>query len=161
MLLETNFYVLIMTMIVSILHSVFEFLAFKNDIQFWKNRQNHEGISLRSVLFGIFQHLIVLLYVLDNETNFMVTFGLAIGLFIEIWKITKIFHVSITQFSDNIPLPFLKFTYKSQAYSQSPTHQYDKVYFLFFLFLLDCFQIFINCSYSFNDFLYLLFSSLS
>ena len=31
------------TMIVSLLHTVFEFLAFKNDIQFWRSRKSLEG----------------------------------------------------------------------------------------------------------------------
>ena len=36
--LETNIYLLVLTFVISIVHSVFEFLAFKNDIQFWKNK---------------------------------------------------------------------------------------------------------------------------
>ena len=36
--LETNVYLLALTFIVSIVHSVFEFLAFKNDIQFWNKK---------------------------------------------------------------------------------------------------------------------------
>ena len=39
--LETNFYLLVMTFVVSIVHSVFEFLAFKNGKFFqilWKSR---------------------------------------------------------------------------------------------------------------------------
>lgn len=38
--LETSPYLLALTVIVSMTHSVFEFLAFKNDIQFWKNRSS-------------------------------------------------------------------------------------------------------------------------
>ena len=36
--LETNIYLLVLTFVVSIVHSVFEFLAFKNDIQFWNKK---------------------------------------------------------------------------------------------------------------------------
>ena len=36
--LETNVYLLALTFVVSIVHSVFEFLAFKNDIQFWNKK---------------------------------------------------------------------------------------------------------------------------
>lgn len=83
--LETSPYLLAMTVVVSITHSVFEFLAFKNgkgqsfsslqliallvDIQFWKNRSSLEGLSVRSVFFNVFQSVIVLLYVMDNDTN--------------------------------------------------------------------------------------------
>ena len=36
--LETNVYLLVLTFVVSIVHSVFEFLAFKNHIQFWNKK---------------------------------------------------------------------------------------------------------------------------
>lgn len=39
LLAETNPIVLLITMIVSVLHSVFNFLAFKNDISFWKDKK--------------------------------------------------------------------------------------------------------------------------
>ena len=37
--LETNFYLLVLTFVVSIVHSVFEFLAFKNGKCFYKQRR--------------------------------------------------------------------------------------------------------------------------
>ncbi|KAL3193409.1 hypothetical protein MRX96_017636 [Rhipicephalus microplus] len=46
--LETSPYLLAVTVVVSLLHSVFEFLAFKSDIQFWRNRKSLEGLSVRS-----------------------------------------------------------------------------------------------------------------
>lgn len=42
--LETNPVLLGLTVIISITHSIFEFLAFKNDIQFWKERRSLEGL---------------------------------------------------------------------------------------------------------------------
>ncbi|KAL5008258.1 hypothetical protein ScPMuIL_013839 [Solemya velum] len=93
--LETNPYLLAMTIIVSLVHSVFEFLAFKNDIQFWRNRKSLEGLSVRSVFFNVFQSLVVVLYVLDNETNMVVRVSVFIGLAIEIWKIHKVVNIKI------------------------------------------------------------------
>lgn len=40
MFLDTNPILLAITFFVSILHSIFDFLAFKNDIDFWKQRKN-------------------------------------------------------------------------------------------------------------------------
>jgi len=60
------------------------------DIQFWNNRQSLEGLSVRSVFFNVFQSVVVLLYVLDNETNFVVQVSVFVGLLIEIWKINKV-----------------------------------------------------------------------
>ena len=48
-------------------------LAFKNDIQFWKTKDNLKGLSIRAVLFNCFCQLIVLLYICDNDTNTMVS----------------------------------------------------------------------------------------
>merc|ERR1719362_587685 len=93
--LETNLYLLIITFVISIVHSVFEFLAFKNDIQFWNKRKSMEGLSVRSVFFNVFQSLIVLLYVLDNETNTVIKISCLVGLGIEIWKINKVVDVSV------------------------------------------------------------------
>lgn len=93
-MMETNIYLLGLTIAISILHSVFELLSFKNDIQFWNNRQSLEGLSVRSVFFGVFQSLIVLLYVLDNATNFMIRVSCFIGLGIEVWKIHKVVDIN-------------------------------------------------------------------
>lgn len=46
MFLETDPILLTVTMIVSLLHTVFEVLAFKNDISFWKSKDSMEGISV-------------------------------------------------------------------------------------------------------------------
>jgi hypothetical protein len=37
-------------------------------------RKSVEGLSVRSVFFNVFQNLIVLLYVLDNDTNTVVRY---------------------------------------------------------------------------------------
>lgn len=72
-------------------------MAFKNDIQFWKNKgEDLEGLSVRSVFFNVAQSIIVLLYVLDNDTNTMVRISIAVGLAIEIWKIKKVMNVSVS-----------------------------------------------------------------
>lgn len=65
------------------------------DIQFWNNRQSLEGLSVRSVFFNVFQSLIVLLYVCDNETNFVIKVSCFVGLAIELWKITKVSEWSV------------------------------------------------------------------
>ena len=54
MFLETNPYFLGLTVLVSLLHTVFDFFAFKNDISFWKNRKSLEGLSTRTVLLRTF-----------------------------------------------------------------------------------------------------------
>ena len=49
------------------------------DVQFWRSRKTLEGLSVRSVFFNVFQSLVVLLYILDNETNYVIIISVFIG----------------------------------------------------------------------------------
>ncbi|XP_065185232.1 putative lipid scramblase CLPTM1 [Sycon ciliatum] len=128
-LVETNPYLLGMTIVVSLLHTVFEFLAFKNDIQFWRNRKSLEGLSVRTIFMSVVQSVIVLLYVIDNDTNTMVIISVAVGLVIEMWKLPKVLNIGISpdrKLLGVLPLP--TFAYKS-TYIESPTKKYDEMAF--------------------------------
>lgn len=128
-LLDTNPYLLGLTIAISILHSIFELLAFKNDIQFWKDRKSLEGLSVRSVFFNVFQSLIVLLYVLDNETNFMIKISCFVGLLIELWKIKKVVNITFDPEQKWFGvIPRITFTDKG-SYVESSTRQYDQMAF--------------------------------
>jgi len=127
--LETSPYLLALTVIVSLTHSVFEFLAFKNDIQFWNKRQNLEGLSVRSVFFNVFQSLIVLLYVLDNDTNTIVRISIGVGLLIELWKIKKVVDINVNTENKILGIfPRISFSDKG-SYANSPTKEYDNLAF--------------------------------
>ncbi|KAL5267468.1 hypothetical protein ACHWQZ_G004485 [Mnemiopsis leidyi] len=135
-MLETNPYILGVTIVVSLVHTVFEFLAFKNDIQFWKSRKSLEGLSIRSIVFNIFTQLIVVLYVLDNDTNTMVAISVCIGLVIEGWKITKVMDISVDMSDPLLGLiPRVSIQDKS-SYSESPTKAYDKLAFKYLSWVL-------------------------
>ena len=56
-----------LTMVVSLFHTVFDMLAFKNDIGFWKNNKSMEGLSARTVTINAGCQLVILLYLMDNE----------------------------------------------------------------------------------------------
>jgi len=127
--LETNIYLLALTFVVSIVHSVFEFLAFKNDIQFWNNKKTMEGLSVRSVFFNVFQNLIVVLYVFDNDTNTVIRLSCFVGLAIEIWKVTKVTDVSFDYENKVLGfLPRVRLDDKKE-YLDSGTKEYDRMAF--------------------------------
>eukprot|EP01135_Chromosphaera_perkinsii_P000160 Nk52_evm56s32 gene=Nk52_evmTU56s32 len=94
-LLENHPAFLALTFFVSILHSVFDFLAFKNDVQFWRKRKSYAGLSVRSIFMNCFFQLIILLYLFDNDTSYMILISSCIGLVIEIWKIQKAMIVTV------------------------------------------------------------------
>ena len=82
-------------------HSMAKFVSFLLsiflDIQFWRNRKTLEGLSVRSVFFNVFQSVIVLLYVMDNETNTVIIISCFVGLLIEIWKINKAVDIKVIE----------------------------------------------------------------
>lgn len=54
------------------LHSLFECLAFKNDIQFWNSKEDMEGISVKSLYLNLGMSFVITLYLFDNETSMLV-----------------------------------------------------------------------------------------
>ncbi|KYQ88563.1 hypothetical protein DLAC_11294 [Tieghemostelium lacteum] len=120
MVSETNPYLFGLTMVVSLLHTIFEFLAFKNDIQFWKNNKSMEGLSVRTITLHTICQMVIFLYLLDNDTSMMILASCGFGLLIEIWKIGK---AMIVQVQWRGMIPVIKFENK-KSYT-SKTKQYD------------------------------------
>ncbi|KAF5833872.1 transmembrane protein [Dunaliella salina] len=110
-----------LTMVVSLLHTVFDMLAFKNDIGFWKNNKSMEGLSARSVLINAFCQLVILLYLFDNETSFVVLLSAVLGTAIEFWKVTKAMDVSF----DPSRFPYIKLSDRA-SYDVNDTKKHDE-----------------------------------
>lgn len=96
-LLDTNSYLLGTTFIVSILHMIFEGLAFKNDISHWRKKKDNVGTSVRTIIANVFMQTIIFLYLVDNSdgTSWMILAGQGFGILLEAWKITKTSDVRI------------------------------------------------------------------
>ncbi|OEL20981.1 CLPTM1-like membrane protein cnrB [Dichanthelium oligosanthes] len=133
--LEGNPYLLGLTMVVSLFHSLFDFLAFKNDIQFWNKNKSMEGLSAKSVVLNFVCQLVVFLYLLDNDTSWMILASSGIGVCIEFWKIGKAMHIEIDRSGK---FPMLRFRDR-ESYAQNKTKEYDAIamkYLTYVLFLL-------------------------
>ena len=88
-LLETNPWLLALTATVSLLHMVFDMLAFKNDVQHWRQKKSMQGMSVKTLFVNLIFQVIILLYLLENETSWMILFSMGAGILIEAWKIQK------------------------------------------------------------------------
>ena len=121
MFVETDHILLAVTMIVSLLHTVFEVLAFKNDINFWKNKDSMEGISVKTLYTQTFCSFIIFLYLCDNETSFMILFSSGFSILLDFWKIKK---ASKVKKIDKFPYFELE---DNQKYAQSETKEYDRI----------------------------------
>ncbi|PVU98622.1 hypothetical protein BB559_001431 [Furculomyces boomerangus] len=90
-LLETSPYLLVITVLVSLLHSLFDFLAFKNDVQFWRSKKDSGGVSVRSMVLELSFEVVIFLYLFENMegTSKIIIISSLVGLAISVWKIYK------------------------------------------------------------------------
>nr|XP_029710334.1 cleft lip and palate transmembrane protein 1-like protein [Aedes albopictus] len=92
---DTNLYLLCGTLFVGSVHMLFDFLAFKNDVLFWRRKKSYAGLSARSILWCAFSQIVIFLYLLDSDTSLIVLIPAGIGTVIELWKAKKIFRLRI------------------------------------------------------------------
>jgi hypothetical protein len=69
---DTSLVLLLVTFGVSAVHLLFDFLAFKNDISFWRSKRTMEGLSRKTILWRAFSQSVIFFYLLDEETSLLV-----------------------------------------------------------------------------------------
>lgn len=121
-ILETNPWLLGLTFAVSTLHMVFDFLAFQADISFWRRAKTMEGLSIKTIFISVAVQLVILLYLFDNDTSWMILLSNVVGVAIEVWKLRKAVAVSIKW---DGWVPSLDWADKDDGYVRSKTKQYD------------------------------------
>jgi len=132
-LLDTNVYLLSTTAIVSVLHMIFEALAFKSDISHWRNKKDNVGISVRTILANVFMQTVIFLYLMDNSegTSWMILLGQGMGILLEAWKITKTVDVRVRPAEQGSFLPY-KITFEDKhklSETEEKTKEYDEIAF--------------------------------
>ncbi|KIY72108.1 cleft lip and palate associated transmembrane protein [Cylindrobasidium torrendii FP15055 ss-10] len=132
MFIETNPYFLALTGFVTLLHMLFEMLAFKNDVSHWREKKEMVGVSVRTIITNVFVQLIILLYLIDNneKTSWVILFTQGTGIAIEAWKITKAVDIRLVANPPG-PLPYkLDITDKHVlSEDEKKTQEYDKLAF--------------------------------
>lgn len=89
MFVETNSWLLVVTITVSLLHVILDLLAFKNDVYFWRDLQSTKGISVRAIAVEFVMEFVVLLYLFDNDTSYLVLFTVFGTLVVDLWKLVR------------------------------------------------------------------------
>jgi len=135
-LLDTNSYLLGTTFVVSILHMVFEGLAFKSDIAHWRKKKDVVGTSVRTILANVFMQTIIFLYLVDNAdgTSWMILAGQGFGIVLEAWKITKTVDVRLREPGPDSAFKFLPYvvTFEDKhklTEKEKQTQEYDQIAF--------------------------------
>ena len=132
-LVDTNIYLLSTTAIVSVLHMIFEMLAFKSDISHWRNKKDNVGVSVRTILANVGMQTVIFLYLMDNSegTSWMILLGQGMGIVLEAWKITKTVDVRLRPAAEGSLLPY-KITFEDKhklSETEEKTKEYDEIAF--------------------------------
>jgi hypothetical protein len=107
---NTNPYLLIVTLVVSVLHMIFEFLAFKNDVEFFQGCDAatlNKYVSVQSILVGVFMQILLLMYLWDESANFLVLATSLVSIFIDMWKVQRAMKLRWVKVLGFLPLPTL------------------------------------------------------
>ena len=109
---DTPLSLLLVTIIASLLHLIFELLSFQSDIDFWRNNKSLTGLSVRAVCTDLISQIIVFFFLIDSDTSLLVTIPSFIAILIQIWKMSKAtgFKIKLRFALYFIPYPGIEFT---------------------------------------------------
>ncbi|KAI0199389.1 cleft lip and palate transmembrane protein 1-domain-containing protein [Astrocystis sublimbata] len=132
-LLDTNPWLLGITVVVSIAHMILEMLAFSSDISHYRKKKDNVGISVRSILANVFMQAVIFLYLVDNQqnTSWMILGTQGIGIFIELWKVTTVVDVKLRPAPPGSVIPYrIAFEDKHKlSETEEKTKEYDEIAF--------------------------------
>jgi hypothetical protein len=97
---DTSLYLLGVTVLASLLHLLFEFLAFQSDINFWKDNKSLAGLSTRALMTDLVSQIVILLFLIDSQTSLLVTIPSFFGILIQVWKVHKATGATWVWYSD-------------------------------------------------------------
>ncbi|KAK4105028.1 cleft lip and palate transmembrane 1 [Parathielavia hyrcaniae] len=130
--IDTNPILLGITIVVSIAHMILETLAFGSDIAHYRKKKDNVGISVRSILANVFMQGVIFLYLIDQSqnTSWMILGGQAVGIVIELWKITTIVNVRVRPAPGSL-IPYrISFEDKHKlSETEERTKEYDEIAF--------------------------------
>ncbi|PNY28134.1 Cleft lip and palate transmembrane protein 1 [Tolypocladium capitatum] len=131
--IDTNPILLAITAIVTVAHVILETLAFGSDIAHYRKKKDNVGISVRSILANVFMQAVILLYLLDNSqnTSWMILGSQAVGIVIELWKVTTVVDVRLRPTPAGSWLPYaIVFKDKHKlTETEEKTKEYDEIAF--------------------------------
>ncbi|RLN06071.1 hypothetical protein BBJ28_00021039, partial [Nothophytophthora sp. Chile5] len=98
MVTDTHPVLLAVTMTVALLHLLFDWLAFRHDVSYWRAKgDNVVGVSLRAMAAELGSQLVVLLYLVDQDSTLLVTGPQCLSALLLVWKVTKVWRAQRRQ----------------------------------------------------------------
>ena len=119
---DEHLYRFALTNIISTLHVWIDYLAFRDEVRFYRGRENLSGVSASTVVGNTICSLIILLYLIDGGvTSWVVLVGLVSSLVVEVWKMWKLLRPSFTT-----AFPFVALR-RTMSPEESKTTEYDRI----------------------------------
>ena len=87
---ETNPVFLLGVLTVSMLHMLFDVLAFRSEISFWNGLQSRKGISSRAQATGLISQIVIFVYLYHNESSLLVLGPAGFSIGVGIWKLYRL-----------------------------------------------------------------------
>jgi hypothetical protein len=128
---DERLYRFALTQVISYLHIWLDYLAFRDEIRFYRGRQNLAGVSTTSVLTRLGCSVIIFLYLLDGGgTSWVVLISIFASCVTEAWKVWK-----LLQPTWNSKFPFVKFR-QLQSVKDREAAEYDRIAFRYLAMVL-------------------------
>lgn len=86
---DTSVTLLAATMVASILHLLFEFLAFKSDIDFYRDISSTAGLSVKAICVDLVSQIVIFAYLFESNASLLVVIPAFFGIVIQVWKVSK------------------------------------------------------------------------
>ncbi|KMQ92130.1 cleft lip and palate transmembrane protein 1-like protein [Lasius niger] len=120
---DTNIYLLGGTFFIAAIHLLFDFLAIKNDVSFWRKKSNLIGLSKWTVMWRAFSQTVIFFYLCDEGSSLLILIPTGISTVIELWKLKKISRVQLI--SSNSILPRIQFKTDDIDAAEVKTREFD------------------------------------
>ncbi|CAL1687712.1 unnamed protein product [Lasius platythorax] len=120
---DTNIYLLGGTFFIAAIHLLFDFLAIKNDVSFWRKKSNLIGLSKWTVMWRAFSQSVIFFYLCDEGSSLLILIPTGISTVIELWKLKKISRVQLI--SSNSILPRIQFKTDDIDAAEVKTREFD------------------------------------
>ena len=131
---DERLYRFFLTQVISFIHVWVDYLAFRDEVRFYRQKTNFGGISVSSVLTKLVCSIIIFLYLLDGGgTSWVVLISVLSGVVVDVWKAFKLLRPQLVS-----TFPFVKFRVVENPNEQT-TAEYDRIamtYLSFFLYPL-------------------------
>eukprot|EP00934_Nitzschia_sp_Nitz4_P005101 Nitzschia sp. Nitz4//scaffold164_size50480//20593//22419//NITZ4_007003-RA/size50480-processed-gene-0.76-mRNA-1//-1//CDS//3329538077//5091//frame0 len=116
-------YRFLLTQIISYLHLFFDYMAFRDEIQFYRGRTNLSGVSTSSAVTSFMSSVIIFLYLIDGGgTSWVVLWSLFGSCCVSAWKVWRLLSPKLST-----SFPFVTIRQFQPGSKEHATAEYDRI----------------------------------